>query len=360
MESKTIDFIPQLEKQRDISIDVAKAVLIALVVWGHAIQYLHGTDFNYWEDPVFKFIYGFHMPLFAMISGYLLKSSVKRYTTRSLLVKKAKQLLIPVIGWAIVLTVIDLFLRIIAGGDISAFWIASVFFSRIVYNLWFLKAIFISFVVVLFIEKCFSGHWIPYLIVLVLTLFCIKKYDIELYGFVLPFYVIGFKVGYALKLWNDEKTRIIKTLVFLTSAIVYIVMLKFFHRDNYIYTSGLNVLCSELGFFKQIVVDTYRVIVALVGCVMILEGSVLISGKWAWITKLSNKTMMIYVVTASVFSYIPLVLNNSRMDVLLGSLSPSFSDFAILIPVSILIILLALALGIVIEKLKLGKRLLGR
>lgn len=55
-------------KDREHYWDAVKALLIILVFLGHAIQIIMGGD--YWNHPVFKGIYMFHMPLFIMVSGY--------------------------------------------------------------------------------------------------------------------------------------------------------------------------------------------------------------------------------------------------------------------------------------------------
>lgn len=85
---------------RELLPDAVKALAIIFVVWGHAIQYFHGVGYDYWSDPVFKFIYSFHMPIFSWVSGYLFSRSLQRYTTLNLIFRKAKTLLLPCISWA--------------------------------------------------------------------------------------------------------------------------------------------------------------------------------------------------------------------------------------------------------------------
>lgn len=345
---------------RDYSIDVAKTVLIFLVVWGHVIQYLHGTEFNYWEDPVFKFIYGFHMPLFALISDHLMNGSFKRYGAGKLLGKRAKQLLIPTLAWALILTVLDVVLNILTHESNSLAWIAGRFVSRTVNDLWFLKAMFIACVVVVFIEKCCKGHWAAYVICSLLTLFLPSMYNFNLYGFVLPFFMLGFKVGGAAKKWNENQNRNRRIALFALSLILYIVMLLFFHKDNYIYTTGLSVLNSEKGFVAQLGIDVYRAVVALVGCIMVLEGSTLITKQKSWITTVSSKTMIIYIVTASIFTYVPQLMSRAGIKTVLGSIPAVVMDIVVLIPISVLLMLFALLAEMIIEKIKLGKILLGK
>ena len=56
--------------KRDLSLDVVKAILIVLVVLGHAMR--EGSCSGIMNDIV-GFIYHFHMPLFVLICGYFFK-----------------------------------------------------------------------------------------------------------------------------------------------------------------------------------------------------------------------------------------------------------------------------------------------
>src|SRR5699024_5801088 len=55
-------------KKKDLKISNAKGLLIFLVVLVHLME-IYKDDYK----ETFVFIYGFHMPLFIMISGYLAK-----------------------------------------------------------------------------------------------------------------------------------------------------------------------------------------------------------------------------------------------------------------------------------------------
>lgn len=80
---------------RNITFDIMKGFLIILVVIGHAIQVTYrSTDMNVWLNPVFNFIYTFHMPLFIFVSGIFFKSSL-RLCLADFVKKKAKRLLLP-------------------------------------------------------------------------------------------------------------------------------------------------------------------------------------------------------------------------------------------------------------------------
>ena len=73
-------------------LDVAKGLLIIMVVVGHAMEIINPTHDNY----LLKLIYSFHMPAFFIISGYLFDSAkwnVKGF--KSYLVNRINKLLIP-------------------------------------------------------------------------------------------------------------------------------------------------------------------------------------------------------------------------------------------------------------------------
>lgn len=77
---------------RDPAFDALKFFAIFLVLWGHAIQHLVSTE--YYDEPIYRIIYSFHMPLFMTIVGYFSTNS-NGNSIRSTLMKKFRQLLLP-------------------------------------------------------------------------------------------------------------------------------------------------------------------------------------------------------------------------------------------------------------------------
>lgn len=65
-------------KVRDITFDAIKLFAIYLVIWGHCILHLQGYKFDQWQNPIYRLICSFHMPLFMTISGYFAQNIFRR------------------------------------------------------------------------------------------------------------------------------------------------------------------------------------------------------------------------------------------------------------------------------------------
>ena len=163
-------------------IDYAKCVAILLVVSGHIIQCfsVRGTG-----DPLFKFIYSFHMPLFFFLSGYVAQMTRERLIAKGVipfLLRKVETLFVPFLVWSLVilnyidilnsphtLTVIELFLS----PDRGAWFLLSIFLVQVActpllrWQKWYVIGLNI---VALAVCSYFLGsffclnymHWIPF------------------------------------------------------------------------------------------------------------------------------------------------------------------------------------------------------
>lgn len=81
--------------------DVAKCLLILLVVLGHLIQHGGWTqDENFYQDVLFRIIYMFHMPMFALICGFFAAKSLKSRGFKAV-PRYAVHLLLPSVTYAV-------------------------------------------------------------------------------------------------------------------------------------------------------------------------------------------------------------------------------------------------------------------
>lgn len=73
---------------RNKYLDVVKYVLIFLVVWGHVIQQTsHLPPYPEQIDPLVRFIWTTHMPLFMGLCGYFFYKSLAKYNNAAFFLK---------------------------------------------------------------------------------------------------------------------------------------------------------------------------------------------------------------------------------------------------------------------------------
>lgn len=97
-----------MENRRDIAVDIAKTIGIALVVVGHISGSSEGSGLVCVRD----FIYQFHIPLFFFLSGYCYKANE---SWSSFIVKKLRRLYIPFIVWNLVFFAVHILAHSLAG-----------------------------------------------------------------------------------------------------------------------------------------------------------------------------------------------------------------------------------------------------
>jgi polysaccharide biosynthesis protein PslL len=136
-----------MKQKRELCIDIAKGLGIITVVIGHS-----GNELAH------HYFFWFHMPLFFMLSGYTFKAHTNTSELLSWLKRRTKQLLIPYISFAIIITVLKFgsdmskgnlnilslikdCIRIVYGGQIltgpyAVFWfITCLYLTQIVFAL---------------------------------------------------------------------------------------------------------------------------------------------------------------------------------------------------------------------------------
>lgn len=118
-----------------------------LVIVGHQIQYSSGNPDVFCENPVFKFIYGFHMSLFMIVSGYFFYSTCSKHSAKDIVVNRIRQCLVPIVTFTIISQLIKWDLPPVS------------FVSSLTNNLWFLWTVLSLSVLLLFVFKQFPNLW---------------------------------------------------------------------------------------------------------------------------------------------------------------------------------------------------------
>ncbi|MBC2326763.1 acyltransferase family protein [Listeria booriae] len=181
-------------------IDTAKGIGIFLVVWGHF----------YADDTLKIIIYGFHMPLFFFLSGYLYKIRDIRFLP--FLKKKSKQLLLPFFIFQILTFAIVNGLSLVGSGQLYEPLMTQVsqfFFlqGEVGFNspLWFLVVLFsVEIVFYLCTRYIKKGQWLVIALLFILAFLLSKNEGVRvMFGLqVLPVSLLFYYVGFKCKEWR--------------------------------------------------------------------------------------------------------------------------------------------------------------
>ena len=142
-------------------IDYAKAIGIALVVFGHVIDGLHKAGIGF-SDTVFEIaysiIYTFHMPLFFFLSGIFFEHSFFKRGTFGLTANKLDTLIYPYVFWSILQGGMEAGLSTYTNGNLSWSEVFTLWTPRA--QFWFLYALFLIFMTTTLIYSALKGRFI--------------------------------------------------------------------------------------------------------------------------------------------------------------------------------------------------------
>lgn len=235
-----------MAKQRILYLDVAKFIAIFLVVLGHCIQMM-STD-NFSESLLYKWIYTFHMPLFMIMSGYFASSSLKNNIFH-VIYKKFIQLIVP----AITCTVICLIYLCLVRNDFS-------FRDEIIGNSWFLKTLFLNYIVSVVIKKIKFPDWILFIVSQIIIFFIPHSYSLQF-----SYLYFFFWVGYFLRKYDLIFQRY-RLLILLFSFLIYCISYSIMN----IYNVNINILPSY-GTFHMLPVLALKYSMALFGSIFVIS-----------------------------------------------------------------------------------------
>ena len=283
-----------------------KGVNIFLVVFGHCIQFGNGREFSrseaFFDDVVFKVIYSFHMPLFALVSGYLFYWSLSSRSPREVLLRQMNNYVLPSFSWALIIECARAVYHVWRGNfaGISRFIMNT--FNVFMHSLWFLWAMFICSVIVLAGRVKFNDSFKFYALVLMALLFAPNKIFPGIYTFMLPYFVAGY-------LWHREglDERFSFTLPVKAGVIaLWVIMLCFYGRNDYIYRTGVIIIDYSQGVFKywQLWTDIFRWVIGFAGSLSVLMLLSLVKPVNA-IAKVGMKSLGVYIISGYVFSFLP-------------------------------------------------------
>lgn len=298
-------------KTRSNYLDILKGYAIILVVFGHCIQYGSGqqamSNGVYFDNKVFQMIYSFHMPLLMLISGYLFYNTTKKYSDCEIIKKKVKSLLIPVLAWTTIVTIIDLILFYATKGNLGTAITLKEYARKVLFELWFIWSVFWGCIGTIAFRRIKNRILRAAVIcIAVMGLFVFPdKWNLYLYKYTFPFFFIGY-------LWNkynisNEIQRCYKAMESHSSILVgggiliigYILLLKFYNRDSFIYLTKVSILeKTEYEAWYQIKIDLYRWLIGMIGCtVAVVLCAVIKKIPTKWIAYIGRKSLGIYIIS---------------------------------------------------------------
>ena len=181
--------------KRNGYIDFTKGVAILLVLVGHAIQYCYGAEYfvqgTYFSNPIFKFIYTFHMPLFMAVSGYLLQQTLSHRTELDVAKRRLRQLGLPILSFGVLAFAIKWAVH----PTFDIIGCVKELFSTIVGNLWFLWALLYNQLLLLLIRRMGDKVWMYVLAGVLIYFIPDSSYIPTRYTFLYPFLVVGYMTG---------------------------------------------------------------------------------------------------------------------------------------------------------------------
>lgn len=320
------------------TIDILKGITIILVVFGHAVQGIVdsnnlslNTDFSsiYITKQV---IYGFHMPVFFIVSGFFLTKWLKKDKPTALK-KKTKRLVYPYFVWSFITA---LFMQIASKFTNNGLGLIDFVKSPVIpfSQYWFLYLLFFFHLVYFVVDIFFNKKSLNVLFCISIGLFCIGPFlpDVWVMSNFTKYFIFFMLGSYVLPYIQKEKKVGVTAL--LGMILLFIVV-------NYLYVSVLEMKYVRYYLFF---------ITSIVGFILSLSLSIYISQKFSKL-----KGFMIYLGKNSMQLYVMHLIPLAGLRIVLLKLIPSINLWGLSLLIAFLSLIICL-IGIkIINKLNLEK-----
>ncbi len=251
------------ELRRNHFLDIAKGLAIFLMLWGHCIQYCVAySDIDFFENIVFKAIYSFHMPLFMLISGYLFFYSFIKRGFKELLVYKTQALIQPIVFCTLLNCIITTLLIDDTPGILDNIFDGS--WLNSITSLWFLWSILAASLAMAVAGKVHNNILVQILVLIAFVPIISLLPNADMILFMYPYFIVGF---YFAK-FKEKLMPIANKLKYL-SLPAFPILICFFEKKHYIYTTGL-FFDRSCSFVDMIPIHAFRLLIGFVGSFFVL------------------------------------------------------------------------------------------
>ena len=283
---------------RDKILDIMKGVAIILVIFGHQLVSMDEGNI------ILDVIYSFHIPLFFVISGYLVGKTVIG-DSKQWISKKFFHLVIP---WSL-FTFYSFFLQ----KDYSfSQWLGFGF----IYNqlAWFLWTLFTCYIIILLVNMIYIKYpdraLFLSLLLVVLFLVCpfINIVDNNNYlgKNVISWFFSFFFLGYMISKYNIWLSKINQKIIYLLGTLGFVVVMQLTNWDGGWLNQSFLPTSSYIFGNQWILIGRY--LQALTGCCLaytISKVIYIIPKTSDWIAWIGTKTLGIYLLTSVTVAIFP-------------------------------------------------------
>lgn len=278
-------------------INEIKGLLILLVVIGHAIQYVMCDGIEYWNNPAFKFIYIFHMPMFMIISGYLSYKSLKNEKFVDLVKMKFTAFLLPVLVWSTLYVTVSKFRMI--GDPIEVIFNI---IKNALGNLWYLWVLFFCIVIISCLSKVSRNYLgLSLFLWVILLSITVEQSIVIMMKYLLPFYVFGI----ALNKYNSMLGVGKSIILFIIAIPLFLLIYLSWNQSDYVYVWKYNWSVEWLSIMlKQYVGGMLGSYILLF--IMQRKVKYVI---WNWLAYLGEISIYIYILQSYYFAAIQKIIN---------------------------------------------------
>jgi len=270
-----------LNKKRWVFIDSDKGISIILVGFGHCLSVLDNHGLALDSYPTVKyisvFLYGFRMPLFFIISGIFISSSLKKKQVQGYVADRVNTILYPLAIWGFIEVTFQLITSKYTNNGITAMNYLNLFVdARKTGHFWYLNTLF--FIGVIYAILKAKLHLKPIVQVgLGLIMYCFSSYihlnnlNAALFTDICEFYIF-FALGDLMSniiLKKENVDRFSSLKIFFPLFAVFLVMqYQFAEYNMHGGTEGINYVEHKMPFFF--------LIEALIGCAISINVSFLL------------------------------------------------------------------------------------
>lgn len=293
-----------MQQKKSLTVDLLKSFAIVLMIFGHCIVYGSGVDNTLGKTRmIHHYIYSFHMPLFALVSGYLFFFTIKRHTMKEVFKTRVEGIIIPLIAWQFLMNVYRIIFYWLRDGKFDLLRLIRGY-SYLYGNMWFLWAILFCSLAVMVIHYKFNDNLLLFIVVEILTLLPGKQEHVRfvwLYPyFVLAYLFAKYKERDIVKKMYQKVNNIYGIVILI---IIHLLLVYYWKMDYYIYDYGIgrSILMRD-NLMYVMLCNLYRFIAGIIGTLVYtlifskLKG--LISKSifcLKYISKISQHTLGIYV-----------------------------------------------------------------